>query len=130
MKRKLKTKLLAILFALLSLFLLAGCKMGLTFEEATKGLDVHITYHANGGSFGGSNIKEKTLYCKTDTCPLDIGNASISSGSISVEREQFKLLGWHYAVLDESTGKPKVNEETGAYELGEAVDFKLALPSS
>ena len=98
-------------------------------EELTKGLDVHITYHANGGSFGGSNIKEKTLYCKTDTCPLDIGNASISSGSISVEREQFKLLGWHYAVLDESTGKPKVNEETGAYELGEAVDFKLALPA-
>ena len=55
MKRRMRTKLIVLLMAILSLFVFAGCSMGESLDEAlaTRDLTAQVTYYANGG-FGGS----------------------------------------------------------------------------
>ena len=120
MIRKMKAKLIALLMAILSLFVLAGCSMGESLDEVleTRNLSPHVTYYANGGLFE-SNSAVKDLYYPIGAKALDIGNINPTSGSVDVTRSGFELAGWYIAT--------KVDTETGLCELGEEWDFSTEL---
>ncbi len=130
MKKRWKTRLLLLLSGVLSLFLLGGCSLGATLEETIEKLDAkaHVTYYANGGEFE-SDSKTKEMYYQENTVPLNIGAAdvAITSGTATVSRNNYDLVGWCYAVLD-ADGNPQFEDETnGLYKLGADVDFSKKL---
>ena len=120
MGRKMKAKLIALLMAILSLFVFAGCSMGESLDEVleTRNLSPHVTYYANGGLFE-SNSVVKDLYYSVDSKALDIGNINPTSGSVSIKRAGFEIVGWCIA--------EKVDTKTGICELGEEWDFTTKL---
>ena len=120
MGRKMKAKLIALLMAILSLFVFAGCSMGESLEEVleTRDLNPRVTYYANGGLFE-SNSHVKNLYYAVGSKALDIGKINPTSGSIDIERTGFELVGWFEAT--------KVDEATGICELGDEWDFTTEL---
>ena len=121
MKKTLKTKLLVLLMAIVSLFVFAGCSMGESLEEAlaTRNLSPRVTYYANGGLFE-SNSAVKDLYYPTGAKALNIGVVNPTSGSVDIERDGFELAGWCFV-------KKVVDEKTGVCELGDDVDFSQPL---
>ena len=125
MGRKMKAKLIAFLMAILSLFIFAGCSMGESLDEVleTRDLNPRITYYANGGAFE-SNSAVKQLYYPIGAKALDIGNANIkiASGSVSITREGFELVGWF-----EVEENQIIDKEKGLCELGDEWDFTTQL---
>lgn len=121
MKRKFKNKLIILLFALLSLFILGGCSMGESLDEAleNRNLTAQITYYANGGKFE-NNAYAKNLYYEANTKALNIGVVNPTSGSVTVTRNNFKLLGWYHV-------ERVTDEAKGLCELGDEFDFSQPL---
>lgn len=128
MKRKLKNKLIVLLLALLSLFVLGGCTLteGLDDVLADRNLEAQVTYYANGGAFG-NNVKEKNLYYPADVKAIDITNTNITSGSIKLERTGYELVGWYFVDMDGQGNPIYEDEEAGIYKLAEKVDFSESL---
>ena len=123
MKRKFKNKLIVLLLALMSLFLLGGCSFSQTLDEFRKAenLKVHITYYVNGGSFSATSDKKKELYYKVDDYPLEITEATATiSGGFNISREGYLFLGW-YEVVEVK------DEAQGLCELGAKFDFTKPL---
>ncbi len=120
MKRKMKAKLIALLLAILSLFVFAGCSMGESLDEVldTRNLSPHVTYYANGGLFESNNAV-KDLYYSVGSKALNIGTVNPISGSVDIKRDGFEIVGWCIA--------ESVDEETGICELGEEWDFSTEL---
>ena len=120
MGRKMKAKLIALLLAILSLFVLAGCSMGESLDEVldTRDLSPHVTYYANGGLFESNNAV-KDLYYSTGSKALNIGTVNPISGSVDIKRDGFEIVGWCIA--------ESVDEETGICVLGEEWDFSTEL---
>ena len=120
MKGKMKAKLIAFFTAILALFVFAGCSMGESLEEVleTRDLSPRVTYYANGGLFE-SNNGVKDLYYPTGAKALDIGKINPTSGSISISRSGFEIVGWCIA--------EQVDEETGLCTLGDEWDFTTQL---
>ena len=94
MGRKMKAKLIALLLAILSLFVLAGCSMGESLDEVldTRDLSPHVTYYANGGLFESNNAV-KDLYYSTGSKALNIGTVNPISGSVDIKRDGFEIVG-------------------------------------
>ncbi len=120
MKRTLKTKLLILLTALLSLFILAGCSFTETKEDIMEkyNLTAQVTYYSNGGEFENRSSK-KTIYYQAGTPALDIGHVKPSSGSADISRPKYTFEGWYFVV--------EIDEKTGECVLGEKVDFTQLL---
>ena len=121
MRKSVKTKLLVLLMAILSLFVFAGCSMGESLEDAlaTRNLSPRVTYYANGGLFE-DNSTVKDLYYSTDSKALNIGVVIPTSGSVNIKRDGFELAGWYFV-------DKVVDEKTGVCELGDEVDFTQTL---
>lgn len=121
MKRGMKTKLIVLLMAILSLFVFAGCSMGESLDEAlaTRDLTAQVTYYANGGLFE-NNAKVKNIYYSTGSKALHIGEVNPTSGSIDISRAGYELAGWYH--VDKIT-----DEKNGLCELGDEVDFSTPL---
>ncbi len=126
MKKKLKSKLILLFVCLAAFFLLGGCSLRETFDEAlaNRNLTAQVTYYANGGKFDGTPEK-KDMYFREGSKALNIGVVNPTSGTIKLERNNYTFDAWYYAVLDEE-GKPVVDGE-GNYQLGEKVDFSVVL---
>ena len=120
MKGKMKAKLIAFFTAILALFVFAGCSMGESLEEVleTRDLSPRVTYYANGGLFESNNAV-KDLYYPTGAKALDIGKINPTSGSISISRSGFEIVGWCIA--------EQVDAETGLCVLGDEWDFTTQL---
>lgn len=126
MKRKFKWTMIVVLGAIATLFLLTGCKFSRTVEEirTENGLDVEITYYANGGVINGKDT-DKTLYMQKGDKAFNLGVSGTESGSLSISRENYTFEGWYFAELD-NEGKVQY-DENGNILLGEAVDFSVAM---
>jgi len=132
MVKRLKTVILSVFMAMLSLSVLAGCQLGVTVDKVIEDNDLtaHVTYYANGGTFGAS-IKKKEIYYKSGSKAIPIGMPGVqfSSNSISVTKDNFNLAGWYFVKLDES-GNPIVSDaENGMAEIDytRPVDFSVRL---
>lgn len=123
MRRKIKAKWIAFLTAILSLFVFVGCSMGESLDEVleTRDLNPCVTYYANGGLFE-SNSAKKQLYYSVGAKALDIGKINPTSGSVSVKRDGFELVGW--CEVEEGN---VLDEEKGFCELGDEWDFTTQL---
>ena len=130
MKTKIKNKVIILLLALLSLFVLAGCTFGQTLDEfiASENIKVKITYYVNEGTFEGTSTKRKDLYYHDGDMPLNITESpetadegfEFGKGSIYISRDNYILVGWYYVT-------EVVDEKDGICELGEAFDFTKPL---
>lgn len=118
--------MIVVLGAIATLFLLTGCKFSRTVEEirTENGLDVEITYYANGGVINGKDT-DKTLYMQKGDKAFNLGVSGTESGSLSISRENYTFEGWYFAELD-NEGKVQY-DENGNILLGEAVDFSVAM---
>ena len=131
MKSRFKNKLIVLLLALVSLFVLAGCTFSQTLDEfiESEKIKVCITYYVNGGEFKGSSSVTKDLYYHNGDMPLNITESpdtadedfSFGKGSIYITKENYVLVGWYPVteVIDESKGLCEIGEE--------AFDFTKAL---
>ncbi len=126
MKKKVKSKLILLFVCLASLFLLGGCSLGETFEEAltNRNLTAQVTYYSNGGTFDGTPDK-KDMYFKEGSKALNIGKVNPTSGTIKLERNNYTFDAWYYAELD-GEGNP-VKDSEGNYKTTEKVDFTQVL---
>ena len=113
MSKKFRKIALLAMLSVFALSLFAGCTLGATFDQVIKdnNLVAHITYHANGGYFGG-NLLEKNIYYTEGARPINISSTDVSiiSGSVNVTRSKFEFGGWFEAKLD-SSGNPVVGED-------------------
>lgn len=125
MKKKLVKLILAVAMCLLALGSLCACSIG--ESEAgdrlnENGMDgkTYVRYYGNGGTFNGTNnVFEKEIHYKPNTPVININ----STGTPRIERSEYVIAGWSYAVLDED-GKPVYEDESkGIVKAGEAVDF-------
>lgn len=131
MKSRFKNKLIVLLLALVSLFVLAGCTFSQTLDEfiESEKIKVCITYYVNGGEFKGSSSVTKDLYYHNGDMPLNITESpdtaedgfSFGKGSIYITKENYVLVGWYPVteVIDESKGLCEIGED--------AFDFTKAL---
>ena len=114
------------LVALASLFIWGGCSFGITKDQIMQenGLDVRVTYHANGGLFE-NNTNVKDIYYPAGNPAAPIGFVDITNAKI--KKDGFELEGWYHVQKDEN-GKPIYeNEEAEIFKLGEKVDFTKRL---
>ena len=127
MKKTLKSKLTIGLFALASIFVFAGCSVRQSLDEFREenGLVAKVTYFANDGGKFENNSDVKTIYYKDGDKALEVGVTSLTSGSISIEKDNYQFLGWYFVELDEE-GKPVRNADNEIV-LGDAVDFSVAI---
>jgi len=95
--------------------------MGENLDEVleNRNLTVQITYYANGGKFENNSF-EKDLYYQANTKALNIGIVNPTSGSVTVTRNNYKILGWCYV-------ESVTDEEKGLCTLGEEFDFSQPL---
>ncbi len=126
MKKRLKAKLVALLFGLIAIFTLAGCQLGVTVDQIMSGnnLQAQVTYYANGGKFNGGKTV-KTMHYKSNTPIFEIKETSVTlNGTATVERSHYDLIGWYEVELNED-GTPKfVDEENLVPALSDTpVDF-------
>ncbi len=128
MRRKQKGKWILFLAALAAVFMLGGCSLGETFEEAlaNRNLTAQVTYYSNGGTFEGTPDK-KNMYYQSGSKALNIGVVNPTSGSVEITRKNYVFDGWYYAVLDDNGAPVYENEATKTYKLGEKVDFSIPL---
>ncbi len=128
MKKNKKSKWILLLACLASLFVLGGCAIGESLENAldSRDLTAQVTYYSNGGTFEGTPDR-KDMYYKEGSKALNIGKINPTNGTATISRNDYDFDGWYYAVLD-GNGKPLyVDQENGLYQLGEKVDFSVAL---
>lgn len=127
MKKTLKSKLTILLFALLSLFVFAGCSIRQSVEEYLEenGLVAQVTYFANDGGQFESKSDIKTMHYKDGDKILNIGITELTSGSISITKNNHEFLGWYYVEVGED-GLP-VRDEKGEIILGDEVDFSIRI---
>ncbi|MGM9637669.1 MAG: leucine-rich repeat protein [Eubacteriales bacterium] len=85
-------------------------------------VQAQIVYKANGGLFE-NNMDEKTIGYSEGAYPLDIGNVTVTNGSVDIKRQNYVFGGWYYPVLDESGNIVYEDAEKGIVKLGEAFDF-------
>ena len=118
MKKSWKWKMIGLLSAVASLFLLVGCQFKETFEDIINKHDLvaQITYHANldGISIGDKYETKKTLYYKENSPALDLGasNVEISAPEVKLNynANKYELLGWYEPQLNED-GSVKTNPD-------------------
>lgn len=143
MRRKKKWALTAALALVASLFIFAGCTVGESLEEIVEEnqLVAQVTYYANGGDFGitledtsdRENVllsQKKELYYKDGSKIADLGNITLSNGSIDFERAGYDFAGWYYVETDdEGNIVYEVNEVDGVtyMKLGDKVDFSATI---
>lgn len=127
---RIKKLLICALILLCGISALTACSLGTTVEKEKDkyGLTAQVTYHANGGSFS-TNTAEATIYYKEGSKALDVGTVPLKSGTLSVKNPNHTLGGWYYAETDEEGNILYVDEENGIVEIGEKVDFSVALKS-
>ncbi len=114
------------LLALACLFILGGCSFGITKDQIMQenGLDVRVTYHANGGLFE-NNTNVKDVYYPAGNPAAPIGFVDITNAKI--KKDGYEIEGW-YHVKKDSDGKPIYeDEEAEIFALGEKVDFSKLL---
>lgn len=128
MRRKLKRAMLLLLSALAALLVFVGCELGMTKDQALNAYDLKasVTYYANGGDFGNGN-KEKELFYKANSRPLNIGVDKMPSGtSINLTRENYIFDGWCHIKTDSEGNLLK--DDSGMYQLeAELIDFSTAV---
>lgn len=130
MTKKIRVYLFAVLLAVLALTLFAGCKLNPTLDDFINknNLKAVVTYYANGGNFGGA-ATEKSLYYPEGVKPLNIGEDTITNGTINISRKDYEFAGWYYAPLGED-GLPVFNEGTNIVAASDSdtpVDFSVPL---
>ena len=126
MNGKRKKIWLIVLAMLASLFILSGCSFGTTKDQIMQenGLNVRVTYHANGGLFE-NNTNVKDMYYPDGNPALDIGFTEATN--VKIVRDGYELEGWYHVAKDQN-GKPIYeNEEAEVFQLGEKVDFSKRL---
>ncbi len=130
MKKNRKSKWIVFLAGLASLFILGGCSVGASLENtiSSRDLTAHVTYYSNGGEFEGTPDK-KEMYFKEGSKALDIGTINPLNGTATVSRNNYQLVGWYYAVLDEDGNPTFEDEAKKVYKLGDKVDFTVPLQS-
>ncbi len=130
MKKNKKSKWILLMACLASLFMLGGCTVRESLEDAltSRDLTAQVTYYSNGGEFEGTPDR-KDMYYKDGSKALNIGVVNPSNGTASISRNNYDFAGWYYAVLD-SEGNPTFEDsEKKVYKLGEKVDFSKVLQS-
>ena len=143
MRRKKKWGLTLALATAASLFIFSGCTVGESLEEIVEENDLvaQVTYYANGGDFGitvsdtsdRENVllsQKKELYYKDGSKIADIGNITLSNGSIDFERRDYDFAGWYYVETDaDGNIVYEVNDVDGVtyMKLGDKVDFSKTI---
>lgn len=129
MRKSLQRIWVIVLAMLAALFVLGGfgaCSFGVTKDQIMEenGLEVRVTYHANGGLFeNNTNIKD--VYYPAGNPAAPIGFIDITNAKI--QKDGYELEGWYHVKKDEN-GKPIYeNEEAEVFALGEKVDFSKRL---
>lgn len=125
MKKK-KGKLIILLATLASMCFFAGCKFEKSLEEIRQeeNLVAQVTYYANGGIFETKEFKKSLYYHEGDMVFEITEDSKTVSGTITMERADYKFLDWYEVVLE--NGKPKfIDEKKGIVELDKTkpVDF-------
>ncbi len=130
MKKNKKSKWILLLACLASLFMLGGCTVRESLEDAlsSRDLTAQVTYYSNGGEFEGTP-ERKDMYYKEGSKALNIGVVNPSNGTASISRNNYDFAGWYYAVLDGEGNPTFEDSEKKVYKLGEKVDFSVALQS-
>lgn len=129
MKKKLKSKIIVFLLALMSLFILGGCSLGSSLNDVKKdyNLTAQVTYFANGGAFNNSKT-QKDMYYTAGSKALNIGVVNPTSGSVSITNSQGEFDGWYFVEVDAEGNPVLEDEEKGLYKLTDKkVDFTVAL---
>lgn len=133
MRRGLKYKVIAFLAALLSVFALAGCgKLNDTLDDVLNQYDVksQVTYYAGEkGWFGkeasGELVRTLDLYYKSAQKPFAVGMAEASSGSVSLQSDDYEIVGWKVVETDEN-GNPKFADESKTTPIVTSEDFDFS----
>ena len=128
MRKKQRSKWILFLAALASFFMLGGCSLGESFEDAlaNRNLTAQVTYYSNGGMFEGTPEK-KEMYYKSGSKALNIGVVNPTSGTVEITRNNYVFDGWYYAVLDDNGAPIYEDAQAKTYKLGEKVDFSVCL---
>ena len=134
--KKFKCKIIGVLLGLAAVFTAAGCSLNKSEDQIKEqyNLNACVTYYGNGGCFNDKGEKtEVTLWLDATSAypynmPSDNEELNESSdhqagkGTMHVSRDRYVFEGWYYALLDETTGEPLV-DENGNIQLGDPVDF-------
>ena len=129
MKRYLKRVWLMVLAAFASLFIIGGlgaCSFGVTKDDIMQenGLEVCVSYHANGGLFE-NNTNKKDIYYPAGNPAAPIGFVEITNAKI--KKDGYELEGWYHVKKDENGEPIYEDKEAELFALGEKVDFSQLL---
>lgn len=111
MKRKTKGTLIAILFSLLAVCLLAGCKDRATMEDLFNDLNLtsKVTYYANGGEFEDRETI-KVMGYRDGSRVLNLGiDEIVSSDKVTISYSEHTIIGWYEVEMQD--GKPVYLDE-------------------
>ena len=134
--KKFKCKIIGVLLGLAAVFTAAGCSLNKSEDQIKEqyNLNACVTYYGNGGCFNDKGEKtEVTLWLDaTSAYPYNMpsdneelnesSNHQAGKGTMHVSRDRYVFEGWYYALLDETTGEPLV-DENGNVLMGDPVDF-------
>ena len=105
MKKSIKTKAIAILMLLFSLFMFAGCgKLNDTLDDVLGEYNVksQITYYSGeegwfGKAANGELIHSFDLYYKHGQKPFAVGMSQAISGAANLESNDYEIVDWAMA---------------------------------
>lgn len=136
MKKSIKTKAIAILMLLFSLFMFAGCgKLNDTLDDVLGEYNVksQITYYSGeegwfGKAANGELIHSFDLYYKHGQKPFAVGMSQAISGAANLESNDYEIVDW-VLVQTDTDGNPLFEDEekTQPKRTNQSFDFTKAL---
>ncbi len=129
-KRRTALFVICIITFITAICMFAGCKLNETLDDiiAANNLKARVTYFSNGGNFGNEELHVKEMYFRDQSKALNIGFTNLTSGSLEIARDDYALIGWYKAELNDD-GKV-VYEDGTVYEDGADYDLTKNIKAS